>query len=108
MGRGSMLMYCAFWSRISSMRLATSSSVTSGSLVGNLDALVVPQLDFGNHFELGREAQRLAIVEVDVLDIGRADHVQVLGLELLLAGTWGSGFPAPAAGFRRRTPCEYR
>ena len=66
------------------MRLSTSSSVTCGVLVGNLDAVILAQLDFRNHLELGLEAQRLAGVEVDVADVRRAHHVQVLFLELSL------------------------
>ena len=55
-----------------------------GIVVGHFDVLVFPQLDLRDHFELGLEAQRLALVEMDVLDIGRAHHVEVFGLELLL------------------------
>jgi hypothetical protein len=52
--------------------------------VGYFDAAVVAQFDFRDHFELRFEAQRLAVVEMDILDIGCADHVEVLGLKLLL------------------------
>ena len=43
-----------------------------GIAVGNFDAAVLAQFDFRDHLELGLEAQRLALVEMDVLDIGRA------------------------------------
>ncbi len=85
-----------------------------GIVVGHLDVLVFAQLDFGNHFELGLEAQRLALVEMHVGDVGRADHVQVFGLELLAAGSLGIRLSStfcrisPAnclANDRRRAPC---
>ena len=55
-----------------------------GIVVGNLDVLVILQLDLRNHLELGLEAQRLAVVEMDVGDVGPADDVQVFRLDLLL------------------------
>ena len=53
-------------------------------MIRHFHVVIVLQLDLRDHFELGGEAQRLAVVEVDVLDIGLADHVEVFGLELLL------------------------
>jgi hypothetical protein len=86
--------------------------------IGHFDAAVLAQLDFGDDFELGLEAQRLAVVEMDILYIGRADHVEVFGFELLLqelgdqifqhllpdiagellANDAGRGFAGPEAG----------
>src|SRR5690349_11042468 len=53
-------------------------------LVRHLDALIVFQLDFRRDFEFRLEPQGLAIVEMNVLDIGRAHDVQVFGLKLFL------------------------
>ncbi len=53
-------------------------------MVGHFDVFIIAQFDFGDHLELGLEAKRLAIVEMDVVDIRLSDHVQVFGLELLL------------------------
>ena len=55
-----------------------------GVVIRHFDVPVIPQFHLGDDFELGGEAQRLAIVEVDILDIGLSDHLQVLGLELFL------------------------
>jgi hypothetical protein len=53
-------------------------------VVRDFNVLIVEQFDIRNHFELGGEAQRLAVLEMDVLDIGSGDDGQVLGLEPLL------------------------
>ena len=60
-----------------------------GIAVGDFDAAVVAQFDLRDHLELRLEAQRLAVVEMDIHYIGCADHVEVLGFELLAAGIWG-------------------
>ena len=53
-------------------------------VVRDLDVLIVLPARFRERLRIGLEAQRLAVVEMDVGDIGRADHVQVFGFDLLL------------------------
>jgi hypothetical protein len=48
------------------------------------DALIILKLDFRNDFELRLKAERFAIVEVYLGDIGGADDIEVFGFELLL------------------------
>jgi hypothetical protein len=52
--------------------------------IGDFDAAEFAEIDFGDDFEFGLEAERLAVMEVNILYIGRADDVEVFGLELLL------------------------
>ena len=65
------------------MRLVDVLVGDLGVLIGDLDARILAQFDVRNDLELGLEAQRLAGVEMDVVDVRRAHHVQVLFLELL-------------------------
>jgi hypothetical protein len=53
-------------------------------MVRHLDVLVASKFNRRDHFELGLEAQRLAIVEVDIGNVGPADDIQVLRVDLLL------------------------
>ena len=43
-----------------------------------------PELDRGGDFEFRFELERLALLEVDVFDVGPADHLQFFFLHLLL------------------------
>ena len=52
--------------------------------VRHFEVLVFLELDLRKNLELGLEPQRLAAVEVDVRDIGRAHDAQVLRFELFL------------------------
>src|SRR5579885_1779342 len=53
-------------------------------LVGHLHTFVIVQLNLGRDFEFGFEPERLAIVEVNILNVRLADYVEVFRLELLL------------------------
>ena len=61
-----------------------SSSVTSRLAVVHRDAAIIAQLDLRRDFELGLEAQRLAFVEMHVLDVRPAHHLQMLFFHRLL------------------------
>ena len=50
----------------------------------NRDAAVILQLDLRRHFEFGFEAQRLAGVEMHVLDVRPAYHLEMFFFHLLL------------------------
>jgi len=50
----------------------------------NCDAAIFAQLDGGRYFKLGLEAQRLALLEVHVLYVRRAHHMQFFFFDLLL------------------------
>jgi hypothetical protein len=52
--------------------------------IGDFDAAELTELDYGDDFEFGLESEGLAVVEMDILYIGLADHVEVFGFELLL------------------------
>ena len=53
-------------------------------LVGDFDALVFAQFDGRHHLERRLELQRLAVMQMDVADIGRPHNLQAFDLELLL------------------------
>ena len=48
------------------------------------DAAVIFQLDLRRHFELGFEAQRLAVVEMNVFHVRTPHHFQMFFFHLLL------------------------
>ena len=53
-------------------------------MVRDLDVRILPQFEGRFDFEGGLEAQRLAIMEMDVADVGTSHQRQAFGLDALL------------------------